>query len=257
MNQYFELLKCGDAAVLASDAESYEADLDLEEFLKDEPLDQGLLTDAVNDCVCLAVLVHFGFIDHCSAKHWSGRGCDKIIEFFKQPHDEILENTSHLQWYNCYCKAYLLSCFCPQGMTARKAFSQFLQDDWQVEDAAIPIEPALGRIALLMASEHNDQLSQEINIRNAKPRWKKHAKSLLSAWNALKDGDQSRFVESLIEAVAEHTRKTKDGPNTPMVAIAFVESAMLGRAYEKGWTDLKFPPETAARLVTRQSLGLA
>lgn len=257
MNSYYELLHCGEPEDLKSRAAFSDRHWsDADEWLRMNPRDLEMLTVTTNGCLWPVLLSHFGFDGEHSIKDWCERGCELTIDFFRQSHSQILENTTQLRWFECECNIMLMSCFCPQGMAARIASSQFLQDDWQVEAAAIPIEPALGRIALLMASEYNDKLSKEVDIRNAKPRWKRHAKSLLYAWNALKDHDSSQFVKSIAEAVEEHARKTKDDAKVPITAIAIIESAMVGRAYEKGWTNLEFPPEIAARLVTHQSLGL-
>ncbi|MES2793029.1 MAG: hypothetical protein V4719_25680 [Planctomycetota bacterium] len=257
MNQHFELMQCGKPDDLMSRVRYFDSHLDIDKNLKSLPLDHIVLAFAINKCVWPVALAHFGFASTHNCTYWCGRGCELAIEFFQQSRDDILMNSVRMPWYQCYIELYLLSCFCPQGISARTAASKFLQDDLQVEAAAIPIEPALGRIALLMASEYNDGLSQEVDIKNANPRWKKHAKSLFDAWSALKAGNRSQFTESMIKAVTEHARKTKDDENLPIFAVATLESAMLGRAYEKGWTDLEFPPEIAARLVTHQSLGVA
>ncbi len=258
MNSHFDILRCGEPEDLASRAAFCDQHWgDADEWVRMDPSDLAMLALTASGCLWPVLLSHFGFRGEHSIEEWCGRGCDLTIEFFRQPHRKIIAATERFRWFECFCNVMLMSCFCPHGMPAREAFSQFLQDDWQVEITAIRIEPALGRIALLMASEYNEKLSQVVDIKNAKPRWKKHAKSLLYAWNALKAGDQSQFIESLTEAVTEHARKTKGDENLPITAIAILESAMLGRAYEKGWTDLKFPPEIAARLVTHHSLELA
>lgn len=257
MNQYFDILRCGTPEDLRSRAAYLDSHLDIDSNLKKFPLDHYVFSNAIVKCVWAVALTHFGFLSGHTAEYWCSRGVDLGIIFFQQPRDHILKKSKILRWYQCFSALYLLSCFSPQGVVARRLASQFLKNDLRVEVAAVPIEPALGKIALLMASEYNSEISQQVELKNAKLRWKNHSKTLLDAWNALKADNQPQFIESLKEAVKEHASKVTSDDNLPFFAIATIESAMLGRAYEKGWKDLKSPPEIAARLVTHQSLGLA
>jgi hypothetical protein len=182
------------------------------------------------------------------------KGLQLAREYFKTVQADLATASREIDWFLPYSNALLLSTLCGCA-DDRKYISGMLHPRLLVEEWAIPIEPALGDLALCLAASFQtspmDVAAVEERLRSSR---KKRPKLLLNAWNALNSDDRQQFF-SAIEASTANFAKTTAEDDLPIGAVAVLESVLVGLACERGWCDLPFEIKTAARLVTRSSLG--
>jgi hypothetical protein len=199
---------------------------------------------------------HFGIGGRVSSVQWADAG----MQFVRFLSDNGITKVKKLSgsmfwWSGCYNWFLPLSCFATDPEPARRAFSNFLQEDLEVEKVPTPIDPAIGKLQLIIASTFRDKpFDVEALHKAAAKSRKKRTKALLSAWDALQEENTEQFQKSIEIGVKEHA--DQETPTSALVTIAAFETALVCLAYERGWEEIKFPFETACRLVTRKSAGI-
>jgi hypothetical protein len=256
MNAFFDELKCGGPRDLAGRALYFEKEFGT---LGEDCVRVGNVAfcyrTAVVDCVWMLYLWHFGFHSSLSPVTILKKGVDLGQQYFETVRDDLATASREIDWFHPYSEAILMASLC--GRTdERRELSDRLHSGLVVEETAIPIEPTLGDFLLCLASSFQtspmDVGDVEERLRSSR---KKRPKLLLNAWDALNGDDRQKFV-SAIEASTANFAKTTAEDDLPIGAIAVLESILVALADEHGWTDLGFETKTAARIVTRSSLGL-
>lgn len=251
MNKNFKLVPCGSQAELKKSIKLFEDDFKVAEpALESDPADLWGLSSAVNACFWPVAMWHFGFRTVQTPKDWSDKAMNVVHKFFSQPRGKILNSSEELEWFQSFVEFSLLSYFATDPMECRSAFASFLRADFTVEETAVPIEPALGDIALLIASSYqNAKVSSNSTIARLKKSRKRRPKLLLQAWTAILEDDPESFQSAIEDSIGNFAATTAED-DTPITAIALLESILVSITIENKWSSLSFQEEVAARLLT-------
>ncbi|TWT32081.1 hypothetical protein [Blastopirellula retiformator] len=212
---------------------------------------------AITSCMWGLTIRHFGFPYETPALAYCQKGLELAELYFNLVGPKILAAAPKVEWYTVSLRSFLLASLSNQH-EVRTQFADYLVPQLQVEPMAIPEEPLHGDLLLVIASSMRSepmnvtqQLTQLGNSRKKRP------KLLLQAFHALQNDDQAKFTQSIIASTDRFVNSSACENNVLLDATAKLESVLVGLAWEKGWQDLDFPFETAARLITHRSIGIA
>ncbi|HUY88840.1 MAG TPA: hypothetical protein VMV10_08915 [Pirellulales bacterium] len=265
-NPFFNELQCGDPKELAYVAKAREKEFPALGEDCEALGAQGNPAFCYRMCIAKCTWIiydwHFGFRGALRPETAVKKGVEMSLRYFKVVRDrlgkatETLDWTEGAAWVEPYSEALLLATLA--GCThERTLLSDYLHSGLAVEKMALKHSEAAIGVALLCiaASFQSSPMDTAPLLKRLQKSRKKRPKLLFEAWQALRNGSQTKFTAALVDSTANFA-KTTAGDDRPLSAIALQESILAGLAHERGWTNLSFDPPVAARLVTRHSLEM-
>ncbi len=265
-NPYFNELQCGDPKKLAYRAKARE-----EEFpaLGDDCETLGLQGNpalcyrmCIAKCTWIVYDWHFGFRGALRPEIAAAKGVEMALRYFKVLRGGLTKATENLvssegaAWLEPYSEALLLATLAGCARE-RTLLSDDLQPCLTIETTSLKHREAALSAALLgiAGSFQSSPMDMAPLLKRLQKSRQKRPKLLLEAWQALRNGNQTKFTAALVDSTVNFA-KTTAADDQPRNAIALQESILAGLAYERGWTDVSFDLPIAARLVTRHSLEM-
>lgn len=265
-NPFFNELQCGDPRKLASGAKAREKEFPALgedcEALGAQGNPEFCYRMCISKCTWIIYDWHFGFRGALRPEIAVKKGVEMALRYFKVGRDRRTNATETLDWIlgaawlEPYSEALLLATLA--GSTReRTLLSDYLHSGLTVEKMPLKhSEAALGGALLCIAASFQSSPMDTVPLlKQMQKSRKRRPKLLIEAWQALRDGNQTKFTAALVDSTANFAKTTADD-NRPVTAIALQESILAGLAYERGWTDLSFDLPVAARLLTRHSLDM-
>ena len=217
----------------------------------------------------MLALKHLQFDVDLDASDFLNRGIDVVVDYFcgdwwnadkesQQQMDKSRKNP-HRDWFGAFSEGLLLLLLSKRWDDVERVCAWVDADlppypigvDEDLEDEVIYLHQSIA------ASLRPEPMPGVDELESAMSRCrKKRTKLLYKAWDAARNGDQNTFDAAMGQSVEEFVGRTRE-TNAPLDYVAHYQSTVSLAAQRLGMTPPKLPPKLQARMMTRESTGLA